>query len=179
MTKTAKTYGGALYDLSKEENLSERLLEELQLISQLFGNNPAYRKLLLEPSIPKEERRQLLDEAWKGRIHPYTLNFMKLLCDNGTIGQFSDCAEAFRKRYQSDRGILEVCAVCAAPLRDELQEKLKKKLTQMTGKQIALTVRVEESLLGGIRLELPDRQYDGSVQHQLERIQKILQDTAI
>ena len=179
MTKTAKTYGGALYDLAKEEGLCEELLGQLQIIAAVFKENPEYRKLLLEPSIPKEERRKLLDDAWQGRVHPYVLNFMKILCDNGTIGQFGDCAEAFRKRYHADEGIMEVRAVCAAELRSELQDKLRQKIERMTGKKIELTACVDESLIGGIRLELPNCQYDGSVQNHLREIERLLQGTSV
>lgn len=179
MTKTAKTYGGALYDLAKEEGLCEALLNQLQLIAAVFDKNPEYRKLLLEPSVPKDERRGLLDDAWQGRVHPYVLNFMKILCDNGTIGQFGDCVEAFRKRYYADEGIMEVRAVCAAQLRPELQDKLRTKLARMTGKKILLTACVDTSLIGGIRLELPDRQYDGSVQHHLREIERLLQGASV
>ena len=47
MTKTAKTYGGALYDLAKEEALCEEFLNQLQLIAAVFEENPEYRKLAL------------------------------------------------------------------------------------------------------------------------------------
>lgn len=174
MTKTAKTYGGALYDLAKEENLCGELLGQLQAVAAIFAENPGYSKLLMEPSVPKEERRNLLDDALLGKAHPYILNFIKLLCDNGTVGQFADCVEAFRKRYHEDEGIMEVRAVCAAQLRPELQDKLRAKLERITGKKIEMTVCVDESLLGGIRLELPDRQYDGSVQHHLDELERLL-----
>ena len=69
---------------------------------------------------------------------------------------------------------MEVRAVCAAQLRPELQDKLRAKLERITGKKIEMTVCVDESLLGGIRLELPDRQYDGSVQHHLDELERLL-----
>ena len=89
MTKTAKTYGGALYDLAKEEALCEGLLGQLQVIAAVFEETPEYRKLLLEPSIPKEERRKLLDDAWQGRVHPYVLNFLKILTEKGYMRYYS------------------------------------------------------------------------------------------
>lgn len=85
ISKTAMTYGGALYDLAREESLEEQILGELHAVSDLFRQNPDYTKLLMEPSIEKQERAKLIDEAWGGSVHPYTQNFMKLLCDNGTI----------------------------------------------------------------------------------------------
>ena len=124
MTDTAKTYGGALYDLAAGEQLVDEIWRDLQLVCAVFDENPGYGKLLANPAIAKEERRQLIDEAWRGQVHPYTRNFMKLLCDNGTIRQLPDCAAEYKRRYNLDHGILAVRAVCAAPMRPELQEKL-------------------------------------------------------
>ena len=179
MTDTAKTYGGALYDLAAGEQLVDEIWRDLQLVCAVFNENPGYGKLLANPAIAKEERRQLIDEAWRGQVHPYTRNFMKLLCDNGTIRQLPDCAAEYKRRYNLDHGILAVRAVCAAPMRPELQEKLRQKIAAMTGKRIELTVCVDERLLGGVRLELPDRQLDGSVQHHLDAIARRLRNTVL
>ena len=123
-SKTSITYGGALYDLAKDEGLSAQILAELGAFAAVFRENPDYRRLLTEPSIPKAEREALLDEAWKDALHPYTLNFVKLLCANGTVSQLPDCETVYRARYNEDNNILAVTAVSAAPMREELQEKL-------------------------------------------------------
>lgn len=179
MTRTGKTYGGALYDLAQEEGLERALLTDFDVIESVWTRLPDYPRLLCTPSIPKAERRALLDEAWRGLVHPYTLNFMKLLCDNGTLRELPACAKEYRRRYNEANGILEVCAVTAAAMSESAQEKLQKKLESVTGKQIALRTRVDESLLGGIRLELPDRQLDGTVAHHLAQIQRMLNNTTI
>lgn len=72
ISKTALTYGGALYDLAREESLEEQILGELHAVSDLFRQNPDYGRLLMEPSIEKQEREKLIDEAWGGSVHPYT-----------------------------------------------------------------------------------------------------------
>lgn len=179
MTKTAKTYGGALYDLAQEENLTGEILNDLSLVTQIFRDTPSYRKLLCEPSISKDERKSLLDEAWRGRVHPYTLNFLKLLCDNGTIGQITDCAGEYRLRYNEDNDILPVRAVSASALTDAQSARLCAILQKKTGKQIDLTVSVDETLLGGMRLSYAGNQYDGTVRHHLEEIGKLLQNTVL
>ena len=123
-SKTSITYGGALYDLAKDEDLSAQILADLGAFAAVFRENPDYRRLLTEPSIPKAEREALLDEAWKDALHPYTLNFVKLLCANGTVSQLPDCETVYRARYNEDNNILAVTAVSAAPMREELQEKM-------------------------------------------------------
>ena len=49
ISKTALTYGGALYDLAREESLEEQILGELHAVSDLFRQNPDYGRLLMEP----------------------------------------------------------------------------------------------------------------------------------
>ena len=78
MTETAKMYGGSLYDLAAEEGLETRILGELDEVQQLLKQNPDYLRLLSTPSIPKNERCGLLDEALRDRVHLYVLNFLKM-----------------------------------------------------------------------------------------------------
>ena len=179
ISKTAMTYGGALYDLAREESLEQQILSELREVSELYRQNPDYARLLMEPSIEKHERTKLIDEAWGGSIHPYTVNFMKLLCDNGTISALPDCFQAFRARYNRDYGIIDVRAVSAVPLTPAQTARLKEKLEAKCQKRVELTVQTDASLLGGIRLELPDKQLDGSVQNHLNQIQQLLENSAI
>ena len=81
MTETAKMYGGSLYDLAAEEGLESRILEELDAAAALLRDDPEYLHLLSIPSIPKKERCGLLDQALRGQVHPYVLNFLKILCE--------------------------------------------------------------------------------------------------
>ena len=83
MTETAKMYGGSLYDLAAEEGLETRILGELDEVQQLLKQNPDYLRLLSTPSIPKKERCGLLDEALRGQVHLYVLNFLKKLNNEG------------------------------------------------------------------------------------------------
>ncbi len=179
MTKTEQVYGGSLYELAAEEGFSGEILQELEGVLALFDEIPDYWRLLSTRSIPKEERCAALEQAFGGRVQPYLLNFMKILCENGTIGQLRGCAREYRRRYNQDNGIVEVRAVTAVPLRSELREKLQKKLETVLGKTILLSDRVDPACVGGIRLELEGKQLDGTVQHRLDELGRLLQSTAV
>lgn len=167
MTETAKMYGGSLYDLAAEEGIEARLLEELDAAAALLRQNPDYLHLLSMPNLPKKERCGLLDEAFRGQVHPYVLNFLKLLCENGTLRELNGCARAFRVRYNKAHGILEATAVSAVALTAAQTERLRKRLEETTGKQIDLSVKVDPSVLGGIRMDMEGVQLDGTVRHRL------------
>ena len=179
MTEVANTYGQALYDLAKDEDLAKELLDQLTVLDGIFAKEPSFVQLLCTPSIPKQERCQVLDDSLRAQVHPYVLNFLKILTEKGYIRHFSGCCQMFRQQYNQDHGILPVTAVTTIPLSDALREKLVQKLSEVTGKQIELECRVDPSCLGGVRLDLDGMQLDGTVRHRLDEIRNILKSTVL
>ena len=179
MTQAANTYAQALYDLAKEEGLGKTLLEQLSILKAVFAETPAYSKLLSTPDIPKQERCGILDEAFRGKVHPYVLNFLKILTEKGYIRQFPACCDAYRGFYNDDNGILVVKAVSAIPLSDGQMQKLTAKLEATTGKKIDLQCSVDAAQLGGLCLSYDGKQVDGTVRNRMDAISKLLKNTVL
>lgn len=167
MTEFAKMYGGSLYDLAAEERADSEILAQLDECVGLLRDNPDYLRLLSTPSLPKKERCGLLDEALRGEIHIYLLNFLKILCERGQLRQLAECARAYRLRYNAAHGILEATAVSAVALTSDQARRLQKKLETVTGKQIDLHCKVDPGVLGGIRLDIDGTELDGTVKNRL------------
>lgn len=167
MTELAKRYGGSLYELAAEEGLTERLQEELDLVLDCCAQEPAYLRLLSTKGIPKKERCALLDQAFAG-THHYVVNFLKVLCEEGLLGELSGCVRAYRERYNADHGILEATVTSAVPLTETARENLLAILQARTGKTIRLTEKTDPTVLGGLRLDLDGTRLDGTVQRRLE-----------
>lgn len=179
MTKTARTYGEALYELAREDGVDEEILAQLEMAVELFRENPQYPGLLSLPSLPKQERCAILDESFRASVHPYLLNFLKILVEHGTIRQLPGCEEAYRLRYNDDHGILEVTAVTAVPLDEQLEKKLLARLEQKTGKRVRLRTKVDPTVLGGVRLETEGLRLDGTVRSRLDDIQALLRSAVL
>ena len=179
MTQAANTYAQALYDLAKDEGLGKEILEELAALKDVFSANPEYSKLLSAPDLPKQERCNILDEAFRGKVHPYVLNFMKILTEKGYIRQFPDCCDAYRGFYNDDNGILVVKAQSAVALSAEQTEKLIAKLEAITGKTIDLQCSIDPAVLGGLRLSYEGKLVDGTVKNRLDAIGKLLKNTVL
>ena len=114
MTQAGSVYGEALYDLAKSEGLSHRILQELEVLAESFRREPEFLRLLSAPNVSKAERCAVLDASFEGKVHPYVLNFLKLLTEKGYARHFADCCAAYRTHYNLDNGILPVRAVRAA-----------------------------------------------------------------
>lgn len=176
MTRQERVYGSSLYELAKEEGLAEEILSELRQVGAILEENPAYGRFLATVSVSKEERCHALEEAFGGRVRPYVLNFMKLLCENGYMACFPGCIKEYIRRYNEDEGIVEVCAITAVAMSSSLQDALREKLQQLLGKTVELTCRVDKTCMGGVRLELPGRQLDGTVKSRLDTLAASLRE---
>ena len=172
MTELAKRYGGSLYDLAAEEKLTEELLQELQTAVDSIKAEPQYKRLLATPGVPKKERCALLDEAFRGKVHLYVLNFLKILCEKGTLRELPGCARAYRVRYNQAHGILEAAATTAVAMTEQQVKSLHEKLEKLTGKTIDLKTKVDPAVLGGIRLDIEGTELDGTVQNRLAALRR-------
>ncbi len=179
MTQIATTYAQALYDLAKDEQLTEEILEQLQVLRAGFAAEPDFVRLLSAPNLSKEARCQIVDDAFRGKVHTYVLSFLKLLTEKGYARHFADCCQAYEELYNTDHGILIVQAVTAAELTEDQRRRLTDKLQAITGKTVKLHTRIDPAVLGGIRLDYDGKRVDGTVQNRLESIRKLLQNTVL
>lgn len=179
MTQTGIVYGEALYDLAASEDLGEVILDEITALDEGFAREPAFLRLLAAPNLSKEERCGILDNSFRGKVHPYVLNFLKILTEKGYSRHFSDCCKAYRERYYQDHDILPVEAVTAVALSQSQNEKLTRKLSALTGKTILLHNRVDECVLGGVRLDYDGKRLDDTLCHRLDAIRGMLSNTVL
>lgn len=179
MSQVGTVYGQALYSLTKEDSCSESVLQELSALNESFEKEPKFLRLLSAPNLSKEERCGILDESFRGKVHPYVLNFLKILTEKGYMQRFSDCCKEYRQAYNEDHGILEVFAYTAIPLTGDQKERLSQKLQTVTGKSIDLCNRVDPGCLGGVRLDYDGKRVDDTVAHRLGSISALLKNTVL
>ena len=179
MTGVGSVYGEALYTLAREEGLSQAILQQLKVLDSCFAAEPDFLRLLGAPNLPKAERCQILDKSFRNQVHPYLLNFLKILTENSYIRHFSDCCKSYVGHYNQDNGILPVTAVTAVALTNAQKEKLSSKLSAITGKTVALHNKIDPAVLGGVRLDYDGVRMDDTVSHRLESIRELLNTTVL
>ena len=175
MTGIGENYAQALYSLAKEENATEEILRQLKHLGSAFSETPEFVRLLAAPNLTKDQRVAVIDDSFRGKVHPYVLNFLKLLTEKGHIRAFSDCVKAYTKQYNADHGIVSVQAVAAVALTEDQQKKLQHKLEDVTGKQIELICRVDPGCIGGVRLDYDGKRIDGTVKSRLDAMKQLLE----
>lgn len=179
MSSVSADYAKALYSLAKEENITERVLQELKVLDDAFAEQPDYLRLLNNPNLSKDERIGIIDTGFRGKVHPYVLNFLKLLTQKGYARSFPDCVKAYREQYNEDNGIVSVLAVSAVALTDAQSEKLRSKLETAIGKKVELRFQMDSACIGGVRLDYDGKRIDGTVKNRLDSMRELLNNTVL
>lgn len=179
MTDTGAVYGKSLFELAQEEGKLQEYMQELSVIREAVKAEPQFLSLLESRAVPQEERLQVIDTCFRGRIQTYLLSFMKILCQNGAIRRLPECIRQFELLYNEHCGIVEARCISAVALSPALRDRLIQKLETVTGKTISLQCTVDASVLGGIRLELGGREMDGTVRRRLDELAKNLAELTI
>lgn len=165
-----KVYSEAMFQLGREDGKLDQYHEELTALAEIFRESPELAKLLSAPSVSEEEKHQVLQTLFEGRVSLETYHFLSILTDKHRITRLNGIAEEFNDQYNLMHGILEVTAVTVEPLKPALRESLTAKLAATTGKKIKLLEKRDPSILGGIVLHYGSRQVDSSVKAKLDAI---------
>ena len=175
MTGLATEYGEGLYELARDEDLRPQLHEQLQQVSGLLKQQPEFVRLLCSRAIERAARLQVLQDTFGGQVHPYVLNFMKLLVEKEHFDAFLTCCQWFHERYNQDYRIVEADVCSAVELSDADRAALTEKLEKISGRKVLLNATVDPSVIGGIRVEMDGKRYDNTIQNKLSRLKYSLQ----
>ncbi|MBE5786050.1 MAG: ATP synthase F1 subunit delta [Clostridiales bacterium] len=174
MTEQAREYGQGMYALAKEENIASHILAQMQTLIGCFQEQKEFLRLLSNMALPKAERLAILDSAMAGQVHPYLLNFLKILLERNLLMEYQGCVSAFRELYHQDEGIVVAHVTTGAPLSQEQRQRIEEKLKAMTGRQVELSEKVDPAVLGGVLLEMDGKRYDNTLKGRLHAIHQAM-----
>ena len=174
----ALNYANALFSLSEELGTSEGVLADLNVTSEILTSYPEYVRLLDTPAVSVPEKLSLIDEAFSP-VTETVVSVIKILAEKHSVHLFSEIAKGYMALYNESRGICTAEIISAVELSEAQIQKLKEKLTNMTGKTIVIKNTTDKSLLGGVKLRYLGKELDGSLKARLTAIEKSLKNTII
>lgn len=101
-------------------------------------------------------------------------NFVKVLAENNDLRLFDQIAEEFHKLDLNRQGIKQVNVKSAHPLTKENEKAILEELNKLAKTKFELKQEVDEQLIGGVVIQMDDRQLDASVKNNLEQLKKEL-----
>ena len=128
----SKTYGDALFELAVEESKVDVLLEEIQQLQEILKKNSDFGKLMAHPKIIKEEKLQVAENVFKGRISDELMGFLLIIISKDRYQEIDEILEYFVTEVKKYKGIGVATVTTAVPLKEEQCKKIEQKLLDTT-----------------------------------------------
>ncbi|MGK2849556.1 MAG: F0F1 ATP synthase subunit delta [Candidatus Limnocylindrales bacterium] len=169
----ARRYAEAAFQVATRDDTIDQWRTELAAAAAVIGDARAIGTLS-NPAIPIDQRSKAVAGLLKGIASAPVQNLIQLLLRRGRIEELSRVDAEFRRLDDRRQGITHATATSAAALSPDEVQALTQRLEQSTGGRIALDMKVDPSLLGGLVVRVGDRLIDGSVRGRLERLRNQL-----
>jgi F-type H+-transporting ATPase subunit delta len=172
----ALRYARALLDVAvKEKAALEQIGDELAAFVDLFKQNPALEKVMLNPAVPVPRKRAAMTELVdRARLSPILSKLLVLLAERDRLVLLPDLLAAYRERLLDHQQVVRAEVTTAMPIGSERAQAIEQGLARVTGRTVRLGMRVDPSIIGGVVARIGDTIYDGSVTRQLELMKKTL-----
>ena len=168
-------YAQALFELADAQGRLPQVEGDLKALETARGESPDLKRLLASPAYDSAAKgKGLAAVARAGGADPLTLKFLGLLAANNRASALPAVAKGFAALAARRRGAVAAEVTAAAPLTEAQQLGLKSSLRQALGKDPELTVRVDASILGGLRVRVGSRLYDASLKGRLDQLKTAL-----
>jgi len=168
----ADRYGAALFDLADERKELDKVADDLRLLRSFLGESNDLRRLIRSPVLSREEQgRAIAAIARQAQLSPLTGNFLGLLARNRRLFALPDMIESYLGRLAARRGEVTAHVLAAQDLTPAQREAVDEQLRKMVGRKVAIDVRVDPSLLGGLVVKVGSRMIDASLKSKLHRLQ--------
>lgn len=171
-------YARALLEVAaREKSDLEQVDRELASLVDLFTQNPALAKVMLNPAVPVPRKRAaMVALTERAQMSPILSKLLVLLAERDRLVLLPDVLFAYRERLLDHQHVVRAEVTSATPLAADRARAIEQSLAHVTGRTVKLGTRVDPSIIGGVIARIGDTIYDGSVTTQLKKMKKRLED---
>ena len=164
-----------MFALATEQNQTRELMQEIQAVQEILKQNPELDKLMKHPGIPKQEKTQVLENVFKGRVSDVLEGFLELIVTKERYGDLQAIFDYFIDKVKESCKVGVAYVTTAIELNEVQKAEVLAKLIETTGyRTMEMHYDVAHPLIGGMQIRVGDRVVDSSIRSKLNALTKQL-----
>ena len=171
LTSLEGRYAKTLYDLSREADCVEAVIEDYQSFIQILDDHTDLQDILLSAAITRDEHIKVLEAlSEKLKLNPILQDFFHLLADHGRLNHLRAIQNIVQKIYDEQQNKHSAEVVSAQPLTPSQQRQISELLNSQVSGTLSLTFTTNPHLLGGFYVRNQNRVMDGTFAKALTKL---------
>ena len=168
--KLAKLYSDVLFECANDISALGEVRDSISMLDDLVRSNVELKSFVQSKRFLREDKLKIFNKVLGSSIHGLVLGIVSYLSGmqtNKTIGLIK---KYYLERYKNISNQVSVQAIVSNNLNEKETTKLKENLDKVLGKDADLTIKVDASIIGGIKLRVENTFLDASIKSQIKNI---------
>ena len=163
-------YARALLKSALEQQIEEKVYQEMLTLSQSYLKVPELRFTIDNPMLEKSKKKSLLLTAAGGDVSPLTERFIALVLAEDRESTLQFMAASYVTLYRKQKNITSGRLITAVAVTPEIEKKMRQRVESRTKGTVEFQTEIDPDIIGGFILEYDTYRMDASVQNQLRSI---------
>lgn len=173
-SSVAERYAKTLYLAADRAGIVDAVLQDYHTLVDLFDKHEEFQHLLANPTVRLARKEEFLKNVLSKHLQELSLNFISLLVRKNRIYFLMNIARAFISLVQTQRGIQVAVVFSSIALNEGQINKLKAHFEKVRGGKFDFENRIDNTLVGGFKIQINDTVIDWSIKNKLESLKKEL-----
>lgn len=170
----AKRYAVALFEICKEKNILDAVLEDARTVTEVFSTNTELLSFLKHPKISIQQKQQLLTEVFS-TISIELKNTLMLMIERKRLDEIAQMAADLVELSNEEKSVADAQVYTTRVLTDAEREAVSAAFAPKVGKKsLRIENIVDRDIIGGMKLRIGNRIFDGSISGKLSRLERQL-----
>jgi len=176
-SETSDRYALALYEIGKENNDLQKLSKNLTLVKSLYDTNTDFVSFVKNPTYLKNQQNEIVNSLSDLMKFDLNLkNFLLLLIKKSRLFYLRKIIDSFFKLLSKDKNEIDASLTSAKKLDDNEINNINTELSQVLKSTIKFKYKVDESLIGGLKIQLGSLMIDTSIKNKLKKYEKAMME---
>ena len=177
-SEAANRYALALYELANENSELEIVEKNVNVFLAIYSLSEDLKNFIKDPTQSQINQLDVLNKiSIQMNLSKLIKNFLSVLVIKRRISFINKIFLNFLSLMSKLRGELKASLVSSKNLTSEELKSLNKDLSQTMGTAIAFDYKVDESLIGGLKMQIGSLMIDTSIKNKLKKYEQIMLNT--
>lgn len=164
-------YATALFELARDAKSLDAVEASLGNVRAALDESPEFARLVASPLVGRADAKRAIGASTAALgVDPTTASFLGVLAGNRRLNQLPQIIRAFRALAADHRGETTAEVTSAHPLDEAQVTELKHQLRARIGREVAVDLSVDPSLLGGLVVRIGSQRIDSSIKTRLNTL---------
>ncbi len=174
-TETSERYSRALFEVAQESNELEKIENDMKNFQILFKASEDIRNFIHNPTQSVDIQNKVINYLGdKLGFSKNLKNFFLLLIFKRRIFFIKKINESFLKLCSKKRGEVEASLISSKELTQNELAEISKDLSKSINKTLKFNYKVDEELIGGLKLQIGSYMIDTSIKNKLKKYEQAM-----